>query len=89
LKKILHPPMTVEQLRELLSELPGDAIIMVPGYEGGLDTAPRVTVGEVALDVHAESYMGRHEFVDDLDEERTEPFERRLGVLIGKERFGA
>lgn len=67
--------MTVKELIEALSKVEDQEVrVMVRGYEGGVDD---IVIGNgidnntpaiiyVALDVHREWYMGKHERVDDM-----------------------
>jgi hypothetical protein len=70
--------MTIKELIESLSKIEDQDIrVMVRGYEGGVDdivigngidnnTIVIPAIQYVALDVHREWYMGRHERVDDM-----------------------
>lgn len=40
-------PLTVERLIEILGQQPSDALVLVPGYEGGLNAAVRTSAGPV------------------------------------------
>ena len=58
--------MTVNELIEQLKMVPGDSMVVIPGYEGGYDN-PEVTTETIVPDTNwtgngKESwYMGRHD----------------------------
>ena len=71
--------MTVNELIEQLKGVPGDSIVVIPGYEGGYDN-PQVTTGTMVPDTNwtgedKESwYMGRHNvYYPDLDNGNKQP----------------
>lgn len=64
--------MTVQQLIQILSQIQDqNAIVMVSGYEGGVDdividnNIPAIQ--QVALNVNDQWYYGKHERVEDMD----------------------
>ena len=57
--------MNVKELREALADLPDDQMVVVRGYEGGVDEVVKVEPLDVYLNVNPEDYYGNHEPVDD------------------------
>lgn len=53
--------MLVKELIAELQALPQDLRVVTRGYEGGYVDPEVVNQFELALNVHAESYMGPHE----------------------------
>jgi hypothetical protein len=71
--------MNVGELRAHLDGLPGDAMVVVRGYEGGVDEIVEVHHIDVYLNVNPEGYYGDHEPIDDAyfeDEPRYENADR-------------
>lgn len=52
--------MKVNELIALLSQMPGDADVVVKGYEEGVDDVVDVKLVQILRDVHKEWYYGRH-----------------------------
>lgn len=61
--------MTVNELIQILSQLPKDQKILVNGYEGGFCDISSVRPIKVKLNVHTETYYGPHDDVDGADTE--------------------
>lgn len=59
--------MKVKDLLALLSRMPGEADVVVKGYEGGVDDVVNVKIVKIKKDVHDEWYYGRHEIDEDGD----------------------
>lgn len=55
--------MTVKELIEELQKFSGDTLVVVPGYEGGVDDALVPAHIKIDLNVHPEEdfFMGAHE----------------------------
>ena len=53
--------MKVKELIEQLSKMDPEAMVVVDGYEGGVDELKKITEEEVYLNVHHEYYYGSHE----------------------------
>ena len=57
--------MTVSELIEQLKMVPGDSMVVIPGYEGGFDN-PSLETKDIVVDYNwngktkEEWYMGRH-----------------------------
>lgn len=66
--------MTVRELIEKLQTLDADAMVVVDGYESGVDELQRVEVTDIALNYNKQWYYGQHEPVahivnrDDVDQ---------------------
>ena len=74
--------MKVKDLIEKLQTLPGDMIVVRPGYEGGVRELAEVKVEKVALDVNSEWYYGKHELIEEMQgrEEEIEKTEDMLSI---------
>ena len=58
--------MNVGQLIEQLKQLDPEAMVVVRGYEGGVNEVVSHTVCKIAIDANkGEWYFGRHEVMDD------------------------
>jgi hypothetical protein len=55
--------MTVFELIERLKELDQEAMVVVRGYEGGVNEVTYVDESELALDVNTAWYYGKHELI--------------------------
>ena len=55
--------MTVQELIDKLSALPGDMLVIRPGYEGGVAEVTELTPKKIKLHVNPEWYYGPHEIV--------------------------
>lgn len=63
--------MTVNELIELLNELPQHLTVCVRGYEDGIDDVGAASVVRAALNVNTAWYYGDHEVIrHDADETR-------------------
>ena len=59
--------MTVSELIEVLTGLPQDNIVVVRGYEGGVDEIVELEQARIALNVNEEWSYGAHELLDPRD----------------------
>ena len=59
--------MTVAELIEKLKEMPRDAMVVIRGYEGGVDEADSIKECSVLTDFYEESYYGAHEIISDYN----------------------
>lgn len=59
--------MTVSELIEVLKELPQDDMVVVRGYEGGVDEVVELEQAHIALNVNEEWSYGAHELLDPRD----------------------
>lgn len=59
------PPTTVAELRQLLDQLPGDALILVDGYEAAYAAIATAMLTEVQELSGRPSYLGRFEHPSD------------------------
>ena len=57
--------MTVAKLIEKLKEMPKDAMVVIRGYEGGVDEADSIKECSILTDFYEEDYNGAHEIVSD------------------------
>tara|TARA_R110000824_G_scaffold31704_4_gene102922 strand:+ start:563 stop:793 length:231 start_codon:yes stop_codon:yes gene_type:complete len=59
--------VTVAELIENLQNLPQDHIVVIRGYEGGVDEVTDLEKTRVILDVNEEWNYGSHELLDPRD----------------------
>lgn len=78
--------MKVKKLIQILAELDPEAIVVVSGYEGGVEDIDYVKEHRVALNVNKQSYFGKHEidwFSDSFEQDYPESkYEIVKGVYI-------
>ena len=55
--------MTVQELIDKLSTMPGDMIVIRSGYEGGVSEVTEISSKKIKLHVNPEWYYGPHEIV--------------------------
>lgn len=53
--------MKVKELIEALSQLDPELMVVVAGYEGGVDEIDKFEMCDIELDVNTEWYYGKHE----------------------------
>ena len=53
--------MKVKELIEALSQLDPELLVVVHGYEGGVNEVDRCDVYDIELNVNTEWYYGKHE----------------------------
>ncbi len=59
--------MTVSELIEMLQKMPQDHMVVIRGYEGGVDEVTELEKTRVILEVNAEWNYGSHELLDPRD----------------------
>lgn len=57
--------MNAAQLIEHLKQFPSDTMVIVRGYEGGVDEVDFVSKEKIDLNVNTEWYYGKHEITND------------------------
>ena len=60
--------MTVAELIENLQNLPSNHLVVIRGYEGGVDEVTDLEETKVVLDVNQEWNYGSHELLDPRDQ---------------------
>ena len=55
--------MTVHALIQILTEMPQDALIVIDGYEGGVNEVSEVSNVKIKCNVNTGWYDGKHEIV--------------------------
>jgi len=60
--------MTVGQLIEKLQSFDPELMVVISGYEGGVDEADSAVDVSLKLDTHTEWYYGKHEVADRNDD---------------------
>lgn len=69
--------MTVKQLIQKLEQFDPNHMVIIHGYEGGVDEATRVSEVPIKLNVNEQWYYGSHETVEKEEEHDC------LAILIG------
>ncbi|GAT03728.1 hypothetical protein [Mycolicibacterium fortuitum] len=64
-ENVYPPPTTVAELRQLLDQLPPEALILVDAYEAAYSPVDSVTITEVQELSGRPSYLGRFEHLAD------------------------
>ena len=59
--------MKVSQLIEKLQSMPQENMVVIRGYEGGVDEVTVLEEARIALDVNEEWCYGSHELLDERD----------------------
>ena len=59
--------MTVSEIIEVLDGLPKNDMVVVRGYEGGVDEVVELEQARIALNVNEEWSYGAHELLDPKD----------------------
>lgn len=59
--------MTVSDLIEMLQKMPQEHMVVIRGYEGGVDEVTELEKTRVILDVNEEWNYGSHELLDPRD----------------------
>ena len=56
--------MKVKELIETLSQMDSELMVVVAGYEGGVDEMDKYELCDVELNVNTEWYYGKHEILE-------------------------
>ena len=56
--------MKVKELIELLSQMNPELLVVVAGYEGGVDEMDKFEMCDIELNVNTEWYYGKHEILE-------------------------
>ena len=59
--------MKVKELIEALSQLDPELMVVVAGYEGGVDEMDKFEMCDIELNVNTEWYYGKHEILAEGD----------------------
>jgi hypothetical protein len=59
--------MKVKELIELLSQMNPELLVVVAGYEGGVDEIDKFEMCDIELNVNTEWYYGKHEILAEGD----------------------
>ena len=73
--------MKVKELIEKLSQLDSELMVVVRGYEGGVDEVSDYGVCNILLNANDEWYYGRHETLSDNELEKVK--DRNLTIVKG------
>ena len=73
--------MKVKKLIELLSQMDSELMVVVAGYEGGVDEVSRYELCNIWLNANDEWYYGKHESLS--DDQLVEVKDRNLTIIKG------
>ena len=59
--------MKVKKLIELLSQMNPELMVVIGGYEGGVDEIDKFEMCDIELNVNTEWYYGKHEILAEGD----------------------
>lgn len=76
--------MKVKELIETLSQLDPELMVVIGGYEGGVDEVSRYELCDVELNVNTEWYYGKHEILEKGEEPKNKDSTIVKGVLLTK-----
>ncbi len=74
--------MKVKELIETLSQLDPELMVVIRGYEGGVDEVDKYELCDVELNVNTEWYYGKHEILSNKDKPRNKDSTIVKGVLL-------
>jgi len=76
--------MRVKELIETLSQLDPELMVVVAGYEGGVDEMDKYELCDVELNVNTEWYYGKHEILEKGEKPKNKDSTIVKGVLLTK-----
>ena len=76
--------MKVKELIETLSQLDPELMVVVAGYEGGVNEMDKYELCDVELNANDEWYYGKHEILEKGEEPKNKDSTIVKGVLLTK-----
>jgi len=76
--------MKVKELIETLSQLDPELMVVVAGYEGGVDEMDKYELCDVELNANDEWYYGKHDILENGDKPTNKDSTIVKGVLLTK-----
>jgi len=74
--------MNVKELIEVLSQLDSELMVVVAGYEGGVNEVDKSELCDIELNVNNEWYYGKHEMLAEGDKPRNKDSTIVKGVRL-------
>ena len=74
--------MKVKELIEALSQLDPELMVVVAGYEGGVNEVDKSELCDIELNVNNEWYYGKHEMLGEGDKPRNKDSTIVKGVRL-------
>ena len=74
--------MKVKELIEVLSQLDPELMVVVAGYEGGVNEVDKSELCDIELNVNDEWYYGKHEMLAEGDKQRNKDSTIVKGVRL-------
>ena len=76
--------MKVKELIELLSQMNPELMVVIGGYEGGVDEIDKFEMCDIELNVNTEWYYGKHEILAEGDKPTNKDSTIVRGVQLTK-----
>ncbi len=76
--------MKVKELIETLSQLDPELMVVVAGYDGGVDEIDKYELCDVELNVNTEWYYGKHEILEKGEKPKNKDSTIVKAVLLTK-----
>ena len=76
--------MKVKELIETLSQMDPELMVVIIGYEGGVDEMDKYELCDVELNVNTEWYYGKHEILEKGEKPKNKDSTIVKGVLLTK-----
>lgn len=76
--------MKVKELIESLSQMNPELLVVVAGYEGGVDEIDKFKMCDIELNVNTEWYYGKHEILAEGDKPQKKDSTIVSGVQLTK-----
>jgi hypothetical protein len=76
--------MKVKELIETLSQLDPELMVVIAGYEGGVDEVDKYELCDVELNINTEWYYGKHETLKNGEEPKNKDSTIVKGVVLTK-----
>lgn len=74
--------MKVKELIETLSQLDPELMVVIGGYEGGVDEVSRYELCNIELNVNDDWFYGKHEVLSDKDKPENKDSTTVKGVQL-------
>ena len=74
--------MKVKELIEVLSQLDSELMVVVAGYEGGVNEVDKYELCDIELNINDEWYYGKHEMLAEGDKPRNKDSTIVKGVRL-------
>ena len=76
--------MKVKELIETLSQMDPELMVLIAGYEGGVDEVDKYELCDVELNINTDWYYGKHETLKNGEEPKNKDSTIVKGVVLTK-----